>query len=80
MTTFRRFSNVEFVTDLITRSEFGDLAAIFLIEALVAYSDAVLNSPIIPDPEALVDPESWHGVAAEFKGKLIERFSKETPK
>jgi hypothetical protein len=68
-------TNVEFVTNLMEFSRHGALAQIFVIDAILKWSEIVAQH----DPAEInmgggfVSAEAWVGVAKEIKAKIEER-------
>lgn len=78
-----RPTNVDMVVDAMTRSRFGTLAEVFIMEAIHRLADEVSKLPLdttlyemekAKDGKVRVnigiDPNAWIGVAKEIKGKL----------
>jgi hypothetical protein len=67
----KRKDNVAFVKDLMTYSNYGALAQLFIIDAIDKFSKMVAEAEPIDHP--LIDGRAWKGVAQEIQQKLASR-------
>ena len=66
-------SNIEVVTNIMTFSNHGGLAQMFVIDALVKFSKIVMNTPseeMAMRDNGLISCEAWKAVASEINAKL----------
>lgn len=71
----KRLDNIDFVKELMTRSKYGPLAQIFVIECLDKWSGIVAAEDPKQFDNALISGEAWVAVAKEINQKLAERMS-----
>ena len=66
-------TNLEVVTDIMTYSNYGALAQLFVMDALTKFSKIVMSTPsedMAMMDNGLISCEVWKGVAAEIHKKL----------
>ena len=66
-------TNLEVVTDIMTYSNYGALAQLFVMDALTKFSKIVMSTPsedMAMMDNGLISCEAWKGVAAEIHKKL----------
>lgn len=66
-------TNIDFVTDLMSFSNYGALAQVFVIEAIAEYAD-LCAAERLPDG-SFISPDAWQGVAKEIQQKLNDRLA-----
>ena len=72
----KRKTNIEFVAEVMDFSEYGPLAQLFVIDALTAWSEKIMNSHPSEYPmNGIVNPEAWIGVAAEINQKIRDQYA-----
>lgn len=69
----KELDNVAFVRDLMSRSNFGPLAEMFVIDALAKWSKIISESDPAALENGLVNGAAWQGVAKEIQAKLDAR-------
>lgn len=69
-------SNVDFVHHLMSFSNYGALSQVFVIEAIRYYAEAVAKQkkPEKEDPESIISPIAWHGVAVEILERMENKY------
>lgn len=72
----KNMSNVEFVESIMTYSNFGGLAQVFVIEAIRSYADNVLADKTEWPPHSLITKEVWQGIAQELLLKAASKYGK----
>ena len=73
----RHKTHIEVVVEIMVYSKFGDLAQLFVIDALTRFSEKVADAPL--GEAGFIDPLAWRGVAREIQGKL-KRHLNDAPK
>lgn len=66
-------TNLEVVTDIMTYSNYGALAQLFVMDALTKFSKIVMSTPsedMAMMDNGLISCEAWKGIAAEIHKKL----------
>lgn len=72
MSTQKKRTNVQIVTDVMTKSVHGPLAEVFVIEAIHEYVDRVLQAPEPESAKSLFAPGTWKTVATDVSVRLKE--------
>lgn len=72
---FNRLNNGEFVRDLMNFSRYGALAQVFIIEAIRAYSEGVMQQEAADNPDAIVNPVVWKAIGTDLFNKIEDRYS-----
>ncbi len=68
----KRKNNVEFVTDLMEYSKYGELTQGFILLAIQRYSEFVKDNPM---PENnFVSSKTWSNIAVEILEKMKEQY------
>ena len=70
MSAQKKRTNVQIVTDVMVKSIHGPLAEVFVIEAIHAYVDRVLQAP--EPAHSMFAPGTWKTVAADINTRLKE--------
>ena len=70
-TKTKNLDNIAFVKEMMTYSQFGALAQMFILDAIAQWSKRVAAAPPIEHP--MINGEAWKGVAQEIQRKLNER-------
>ena len=74
MSKRKPMTNTEFVEHMMTFSNYGALAQLFVLDAIGKFADRVAASKPEDYPaDGFVNPESWIGVAKEIKHKIANR-------
>lgn len=72
-------TNIEKITEIMSFSNYGALAQLFVLDAVLRHSELIANTPIEEMrsymASGLITPEAWHGVATEIAVKLKEMMS-----
>jgi len=68
-------TNIDVVKDIMTYSNYGALAQMFVIDALMQHSARVAAAPLIEN--SLINGAAWKGVAQEISDKLNAKYGKE---
>jgi hypothetical protein len=63
-------TNVQLVKEIMENSKYGALAQMFVMDALLKWSDIVSKSKPDDYKDSFVHGESWIAVAKEIKAKL----------
>lgn len=66
----KRLDNIEFITELMTFSNYGALSQIFIIDAVIKHAEAVAKAKPEDVDSPMVAGAAWVGVAKEIKAKL----------
>ena len=70
-------TNVDIVNHIMTRSRYGALSQVFVIEALTRYAKQVSEAPVSAlNAHPLLSGEAWHGVAVEIQDKLNAKYGR----
>jgi hypothetical protein len=56
-------------------SKYGDLCQSFIIEAIRYYSKMVSESTPKDNPNAIINPIIWHGIATDIYSRLAEQYN-----
>lgn len=76
--TLAEMSNDEFVYQLMLFSKFGGLSGVFVIEAIRAYSESVVEKGRPPyDGNALISPDMWFDIAVDTQRRVKEKYEPE---
>jgi hypothetical protein len=70
-------TNVEFVADIMEYSRFGPVAQLFVIQALLHYSTAVLNAKpesLAAMDEGMIPGAVWRATAADIHKRVNDRL------
>lgn len=71
----KRLTNEQFVTELMTFSNYGALSQLFVIEAIAKWSGKIAQckpEEIDPTGRAWINAEAWVGVAKEIQQRMKE--------
>jgi hypothetical protein len=61
-------TNEDLINDLMTRSPFGGLGQVFVVEAIRKYANALAETPLPPTPpHSFFSNETWNQVALDVK-------------
>lgn len=74
-------TNIEFITEIMTLSQFGALAEIFVLDALTKFTKQVVEATpedLRAMDNCLIRSVSWQGVAREIQHKLARRFTEKS--
>lgn len=72
----KRKTNIKFVQDVMSFSNYGALSQAFIMEAIREKVDQVSKHKVSDYPEnSFVCPKAWIGVAKEIKDKLDIHYS-----
>lgn len=71
----RPMTNIEKVTYIMSYSNYGALAQMFVMEALLRWSDLVVKADAKKVDNGLISGEAWIGVAKEIQNALRTEFT-----
>ena len=71
----RPMTNIEKVTHIMSYSNYGALAQMFVMEALLRWSDIVGKADAKKVDNGLISGEAWIGVAKEIQNALHTEFT-----
>ena len=71
----RPMTNIEKVTHIMSYSNYGALAQLFVMEALLRWSDIVSKADANKVDNGLISGEAWIGVAKEIQNALRTEFT-----
>lgn len=69
-----RLSNENFVSLLMSNSEHGALAQVFVVEAIRCYSEMIVSNPVPEDDTSIISGKAWNALANEIHEKVKKRF------
>lgn len=71
----KRKTNTQMIAHLINYSAHGDLAQLFIMNAIHGLAEVTVDAGVEAIPESdMVHPESWVAVAQEIKDKIEENW------
>lgn len=71
----KRPTNEEFVSYLMNDSKYGQLAQVFVVEAIRYYSELIVKQPApTEDNGEIISNISWYGIATEVQNKMIANY------
>ena len=72
----KRLTNEEFISSLMSFSQYGAMTQVFVIEAVRYYAEQVSNTPVPEDdPRAIISPVLWHRIAVDIKKAMDENYA-----
>lgn len=68
-----KLTNLQIVENLMMYSAYGSLVQIFVVQAILDYSERVTSTPMPENTNDPINPRHWWAIANEIKDKLSEK-------
>ena len=68
-----KLTNLQIIENLMMYSAYGSLVQIFVIQAILDYSERVTSTSMPENTNDPINPRHWWAIANEIKGKLSDK-------